>query len=70
MPLGVEASIGASLRHNRAFALLGLDSIMKAQRATERLMEKLDTHEFETKPEGEKIERSSAAAAVNSERAA
>jgi hypothetical protein len=85
MPMGVEESIGASLRHNRAFAALGLDSIMKAQRATERLMdrletengelrkdnarlrnklvehwetmEKLNTHELETKQETEKIER-------------
>jgi regulator of replication initiation timing len=85
MPMGVEESIGASLRHNRAFAALGLDSIMKAQRATERhmdrlesentelrkenaklrnklvehweTMEKLNTHELETKQETEKIER-------------
>ena len=34
----VEETVGVSLRQNRAFAALGLDSIMKAQRATERLM--------------------------------
>ena len=55
MPIGVEESIGASLRHNRAFAALGLDSIMKAQRATERLMDRLESEAAELRKENAKL---------------
>jgi hypothetical protein len=55
MPMGVEESIGASLRHNRAFAALGLDAIMKAQRATERVMDRLETEIGELRKENAKL---------------
>ena len=55
MPMGVEESIGASLRHNRAFAALGLDSIMKAQRATERHMDRLESENTELRKENAKL---------------
>jgi hypothetical protein len=85
LPMSVEATVDAALQNSRAFTTLGLESIMKAQRATERmmnrledentelrkenarlrtklvehweLMEKLNTHELETKQEKDKVER-------------
>jgi hypothetical protein len=57
LPVSVEESIGVSLRHNRAFAALGLDSIMKAQRATERLMDRLEAEVTELRKENAQLRR-------------
>ncbi len=47
----VEETVSVSLRQNRAFAALGLDSIMKAQRTTERLMDRVEAENAKLRKE-------------------
>lgn len=55
LPTGIEETVSVSLRQNRAFAALGLDSIMKAQRATERLMDRIEGENAELRKENERL---------------
>ncbi len=55
VPIGVDASIAASLRSNRSFTGLGLDAIMKALRATERLVDRLEGEVAELKKENARL---------------
>ncbi len=51
LPPSVEETVSVSLRQNRAFAALGLDSIMKAQRTTERLMDRVEAENAKLRKE-------------------
>ncbi len=51
VPPSVEETVSVSLRQNRAFAALGLDSIMKAQRTTERLMDRVEAENAKLRKE-------------------
>jgi len=55
LPPSVEETVSVSLRQNRAFAALGLDSIMKAQRATERLMDRIEGENTELRKENMRL---------------
>ena len=51
LPPSIEETVSVSLRQNRAFAALGLDSIMKAQRTTERLMDRIESENAKLRKE-------------------
>ncbi len=55
MPIGVDASNAASLRNNRSFSALGLESVMKAQRATERLLDRYEAEVAELRKENARL---------------
>jgi hypothetical protein len=55
LPPSVEETVGVSLRQNRAFAALGLESIMKAQRATERLMDRIEAENAELRKDNARL---------------
>jgi hypothetical protein len=55
LPMGVEATVVASLKNNRSFASLGLDAVLKAQQMTERIMDILKEENAELRRENEKL---------------
>jgi hypothetical protein len=55
LPSSVEETVNVSLRQNKAFAGLGLDSILKAQRATERLMDRIEAENTELRKENARL---------------